>query len=171
MRLWRRALPGVERRQDTAKGLAGEGGGYNFLWTFARGGERSKSGVGVSTLRSGSLATTAPLAAAAVAAAPTLAALLVSGSSDQGCEGREKIPHAKIVQGGESHLVVSEFDRFIYLFSSSVCLLCFSLARGVLGGWLCCFLAFTSYSPVRRGCVCLGFYVCDLDFGFYTASI
>ena len=29
-----------------------------WLWTFARGGERSKSGVGASTLRSGSPATT-----------------------------------------------------------------------------------------------------------------
>ena len=45
------------------------------LWTFARGGERSKSGVGASTRRSGSPATPAPLIAAAVAAAPTLAAL------------------------------------------------------------------------------------------------
>ena len=46
-----------------------------WLWTFARGGERSKSGVGASTRRSGSPATPAPLVAAAVAAAPTLAAL------------------------------------------------------------------------------------------------
>jgi len=52
-----------------------------WLWTFARGGERSKSGVvGASTLRSGSPpATTAPLAAAAaaVAAAPTSVAALL----------------------------------------------------------------------------------------------
>ena len=46
-----------------------------WLWTFARGGERSKSGVGASTRRSGSPTTPAPLIAAAVAAAPTLAAL------------------------------------------------------------------------------------------------
>ena len=46
-----------------------------WLWTFARVGERSKSGVGASTRSSGSPATPAPLIAAAVAAAPTLAAL------------------------------------------------------------------------------------------------
>ena len=50
------------------------------FWTpyFARGGERSKSGLGASTRRSGSPATTAPPAAAGSAAAPTRAALLVS---------------------------------------------------------------------------------------------
>ena len=48
-----------------------------WLWTFARGGERSKRGVGASTRRSGSPATPAPLVAAAVAAAPTLFAALL----------------------------------------------------------------------------------------------
>ena len=64
-----------DRRRDTAKGLAGGGRWWLWLWTFARGGERSKSGAGASTRRSGSPATPAPLIAAAVAAAPTLAAL------------------------------------------------------------------------------------------------
>ena len=39
------------------------------IWTFARGGERSKRGVGAPTRRSGSPATTAPLAAPLAAAA------------------------------------------------------------------------------------------------------
>ena len=104
MRLWRRALPGVERRQDSAKGLArsvrGEKVVAMTLWTFARGGERSKSGVGASTRRSGSPATPAPLVAAAVAAAPTLAALPCRVVTRG--EGTRKIPHTKIVQGGDT---------------------------------------------------------------------
>ena len=62
----------VRRCPGFAVRLSDQGSG---LWTFARGGERSKSGVGASTRRSGSPATPAPLIAAAVAAAPTLAAL------------------------------------------------------------------------------------------------
>ena len=74
MGLWRRELfEAWKRRRDTAKkdlscGEVGGGGGYGFR-TFARDGERSKSGVGASTLRSGSPATTAPLAAPLAAAA------------------------------------------------------------------------------------------------------
>ena len=72
MRLCRRALPGVERsclgerdgkirRKDLPEKVVAR----MTLDLCERGGERSKSSAGASTLRSGSPATTAPLAAAA----------------------------------------------------------------------------------------------------------
>jgi len=75
--------------------------------------------VGASTLRSGSPATAAPLVAAAVAAAPTLAALLCRVVTRGVRGGIEDPSHQDRAGRGhmspKSHLV-SEFDRFIYLF-------------------------------------------------------
>ena len=81
--------------------------------------ERSKRGVGAPTRRSGSPATIAPPAAAAVAAAPTLAALLVSGS-DQGVRGRIEDPSHQD-RAGRGHMSLNPISSqsltvFIYLF-------------------------------------------------------
>ena len=57
--------------------------------------------------------------------------------------------------------IVSEFDRFYLLGTLSF--------SHPLFGVSVLFIRFTSCSPMPRGCVCLGFYVCDLDFGFSIA--
>ena len=96
-----------------------------WLWTFARGGERSKSGVGASTRRSGSPATPAPLIAAAVAAAPTLAALPCRVVTRG--EGTRIEDPSHQDRAGRGHMSLNPISSqslpvlFIYLFTRSAC--------------------------------------------------